>query len=158
MHMKILLILAFTLVASDVLAEDCITTATGKTVCRPGESAAAVNPATGTVTTAQKYPSGVTTAETSTGAKAVDNPNTDTVATTQKHANGVTTAQSSTGAKAAYNPRTGKAAAQQTNQNGVKDTQTTSGGQAKSKNGMGVAETPKGTKCAKGANHEGCKQ
>jgi len=171
------------LVASDVLAEDCITTATGKTVCRPGESAAAVNPAAGTVSRRKntewsdnsrnkhrgqgcqqpehghggndaKTCEWVTTAQSSTGAKAVYNPNTDTAATTQKHANGVTTAQSSTGAKAAYNPRTGKAAAQQTNQNGVKDTQTTSGGQAKSKNGMGVAETLM-HECAKGAKHEG---
>jgi hypothetical protein len=157
MHMKVLLILAFTLVGSNAFAENCITTATGRTVCRPGESAAAVNPATGTATTAQKYPSGVTTAETSTGAKAVYNPNTGTAATSQKYANGVTTAQSNTGAKAAYNPNTGKAATQQTNQNGVKDTQTTAGGQAKTKNGMGVAETPNGTKCARGANHEGCK-
>jgi hypothetical protein len=157
MHMKVLLILAFTLAASDVLAEDCITTVTGRTVCKPAKSAAAVNPATGTVTTAQKSPSGVTTAETSTGAKAAYNPNTGTAATSQKYANGVTTAQSSTGAKAAYNPNTGKAATQQTNQNGVKDTQTTAGGRAKSKNGMGVAETPNGTKCAKGANHAGCK-
>jgi hypothetical protein len=158
MHMRILLILAFTLVASDVLAEDCVTTATGRTVCRPGESAPAVNPPTDTAATTQKNANGVTTAQSSTGAKAVYNPNTDKAATTQKHANGVATAQSSTGAKAAYNPRTGKAATQQTNQNGVKDTKTTSGGQAKSKNGMGVAETPNGTKCAKDASHEGCKQ
>ena len=156
---------------------------TGRTVYRPGESAAAGNPATGTVTTAQKYPNGVTTAETSTGAKAAYNPNTGTAVTTQKYANGVSTAEtntgakavynpntgtaatspkicewsdhrkSSTGAKAAYNPRTGNAATQRTNQNGVKDTQTTAGGQAKTKNGMGVAEAPNGTKCAKGANH-----
>jgi hypothetical protein len=154
--MKVLLVLAFTLVASNVLAEECITTVTGRTVCRPSETTA-VNSATGTVTTAQKYPNGVTTATTSTGAKAAYNPNTGTAATSQKYANGVTTAQSSTGAKAAYNPHTGNAATQQTNQNGVKDTKTSAGGQAKTKNGMGVAEAPNGTKCARGANHEGCK-
>jgi hypothetical protein len=186
MSMKGLLVLALTLVASNVLADQCITTVTGRTVCRPSETAA-VSPATGTVTTAQRYPNGATTAETSTGAKAAYNPNTGTVATTQKNANGVTTAQSSTGAKAAYNPNTGtavtsqkyangvttaqsntgakaaynphtgNAATQQINQNGVKDTQTTAGGQAKTKNGMGVAEAPNGTKCARGENHAGCK-
>jgi hypothetical protein len=98
--MKVLLFLAFTLVAANVFAEECITTVTGRTVCRPGESAAAVNPATGTGTAAQKYPSGVTTAETNSGAKAVYNPNTGTAATTQKYANGVSTAQTNTGAKA----------------------------------------------------------
>jgi hypothetical protein len=185
-NMKILSVLAFALLTSNVLADQCVTTVTGRTVCRPGE-AAAVNPATGTVETAQKYPNGVTTAETSSGAKAAYNPNTGTAATTQKYANGVTTAQSNTGAKAAYNPNTGtavtsqkyangvttaqsntgakaaynphtgNAATQQTNQNGVKDTQTSAGGRAKTKNGMGVAEAPNGTKCARGANHEGCK-
>jgi hypothetical protein len=184
--MKILFVLGFALLASNVLAEQCVTTVTGRTVCRPGETAA-VNPATGTVTTAQRYPNGTTTAETSTGSKAAYNPNTGTVATTQKYANGVTTVQSNTGAKAAYNPNTGTAATtqkyangvttaesntgakaaynphtgnvatQQTNQNGVKDTQTSAGGQAKTKNGMGVAEAPNGTKCARGANHAGCK-
>ena len=154
--MKALLVLAFTLVAANALAEQCVTTVTGRTVCRPSETAA-VHPATGTVTTAEKYPNGATTAETSTGAKAAYNPNTGTAATTQKYANGVTTAQSNTGAKAAYNPHTGNAATQQTNQNGVKDTQTSAGGQAKTKNGMGVAEAPNGTKCARGANHAGCK-
>jgi hypothetical protein len=124
--MKILSVLAFALLTSNVLADQCVTTVTGRTVCRPGE-AAAVNPATGTVETARRYPNGVTTAETSSGAKA------------------------------AYNPHTGNAATQQTNQNGVKDTQTSAGGQAKTKNGMGVAEAPNGTKCARGANYAGCK-
>jgi thiol:disulfide interchange protein len=156
MHMKVLLALAFTLVASSVLAEQCVTTVTGRTVCKPSATAAA-NPATGTVASAQRYPNGTTTADTNTGAKAAYNPNTGTAVTTQKYANGVTTAQSNTGAKAAYNPHTGNAATQQTNQNGVKDTQTTAGGKAKTKNGMGVAEAPNGTKCARGANYQGCK-
>ena len=153
--MKILSVLAFALVTSNVLADQCVTTVTGRTVCRPGEAAAA--PATGTVETAHAYPNGATTAETSSGAKAAYNPNTGTAVTAQKYANGVTTAQSNTGAKAAYNPHTGNAATQRTNQNGVKDTQTSAGGQAKTKNGMGVAEVPNGTKCARGANYAGCK-
>src|SRR5271163_80855 len=127
MPMKVLLTMAFMLVASSVFAADCVTNRLGKTVCSNGQSAVAVNPNTGTVATAQKSPSGVATA------------------------------QSNTGAKAAYNPHTGNAATQQTNQNGVKDTQTTAGGQAKTKNGMGVAEAPNGTKCARGENHSGCK-
>jgi len=154
--MKILLVLALALVASNALAAECITTVTGRTVCRLADSAAG-NPATSTIAEGSKYPNGATTVESSTGAKAAYNPNTGTVATSQKYANGVTTAQSNTGAKAAYNPHTGNAATQQTNQNGVKDTQTTAGGQAKTKNGMGVAEAPNGTKCARGENHSGCK-
>jgi hypothetical protein len=37
----------------------------------------------------------------------------------------------------------------QKNQNGVTTTQTSQGGKAKTKNGMGVAEGPNGTTCAK---------
>jgi hypothetical protein len=59
---------------------------------------------------------------------------------------------------AAVNPNTGKAAASHKNQNGVTTTQTTSGGRAKTKNGMGVAQGPNGTTCAKGANHQGYKK
>jgi hypothetical protein len=125
--MKGLMIIALTLLAADAFAADCFTNALGKTVCSNGQSAAAVNPRTGTVTTAQKAPSGVTTA------------------------------QSSNGSKAAYNPHTGNAAVSQTNSNGVKTTQTSQGGQAKTKNGMGVAEGPGGTTCAKGRYNQGCK-
>jgi len=50
------------------------------------------------------------------------------------------------------------AAVAQTNQNGVTTTNTTRGGQAKTKNGMGVAEGPNGTVCAKGKNNQGCKK
>ncbi len=57
---------------------------------------------------------------------------------------------------AAYNSNTGKAAAAQKNSNGVTTTQTSTGGKAKTKNGMGVAQGPGGTDCAKGKNHEGC--
>jgi hypothetical protein len=92
MLVKVLLTMAFVMFASNVFA-DCVTNRLGKTVCSNG--AVAVNPNTGTVTTAQKSPIGVTTAQTNTGAKA------------------------------AYNPHTGNAAVQQTNQNGVKTTQTT---------------------------------
>jgi len=148
-------ILVFT--ASGAFAADCVTTMTGRTICKDGTTAAAVNPATGTAATAQKYPSGVTTATTNTGAKAAYNPNTGVAATSQKYANGVTTAQTNTGKKAAYNPHTGNAAVQQTNANGSKTTQTSRGGQATTKNGMGVAETPNGTKCYRGAATAGCK-
>jgi hypothetical protein len=95
-------------------------------VARPS-TAVAVNPQTGRVTTAQKYPSGVTSA------------------------------QSSNGAKAAYNPNTRNGAVSQTNSNGVRTTRTTQGGQAKSINGKGIATGPNGTTCAKGANNAGCK-
>jgi hypothetical protein len=59
---------------------------------------------------------------------------------------------------AAVNPNRGKAAVAQKNQNGVTTTQTSSGGNAKTKNGMGVAQGPGGTTCAKGKNHQGCKE
>jgi len=124
--MKLLLIVAFMLSASSVYAANCVTNALGKTVCSNGQSAVAVNPNKGTVTTAQKSPSGVTTA------------------------------QSSNGTKAAYNPHTGNAAVSQTNQNGVKTTQTSRGGHATTKNGMGVATGPNGTTCVKGVNNQGC--
>ncbi len=126
--MKAVSMIACLLFASGTFAADCVTNVRGKTVCSNGQSAAAVNPSTGTVTTAQKSQSGVTTA------------------------------QNSNGSKAAYNPHTGNAAVSQTNQNGVKTTQTSSGGKAKTKNGMGVATGPTGTTCAKGANNQGCKK
>jgi hypothetical protein len=125
--MKILLATASILLVSSGFAADCVTNRLGKTVCSNGQSAVAVNPNKGTVTTAQKS------------------------------ASGVTTAQSSNGNKAAYNPHTGNAAVSQTNQNGVKTTQTSNGGKAKSKNGVGVATGPKGTTCVKGVHNEGCK-
>jgi Protein of unknown function (DUF3300) len=95
-------------------------------VARPA-TAVAVNPQTGRVTTAQKYP------------------------------NGVTTAQSSNGSKAAYNPNTRNGAVSQTNANGVKTTRTTQGAQAKTINGKGIATGPNGTTCARGVNNAGCK-
>jgi hypothetical protein len=79
-----------------------------------------------------------------------------TVTTSQKYANGATTAQNSNGTKAAYNPNTGTAAVSQKNQNGVTTTETNWGGEAKTKNGMGVAQGPGGTTCAKGRNNQGC--
>ena len=45
------------------------------------------------------------------------NPNTGNVTTAQKYPNGETTAQSSNGTKAVYNPHTGNAAVAQKNQN-----------------------------------------
>ena len=56
----------------------------------------------------------------------------------------------------AVNPNTGNVGVSQKNQNGVTTTQTTNGGKAKTKNGVGVAQGPGGTDCAKGKNHEGC--
>jgi hypothetical protein len=129
LQMKNILVVACLLLASGACAADaanCVTNLRGKTVCSNGEKAVAVNPNTGTVTTAQKNPSGVTTA------------------------------QNSNGAKAAYNPRTGNAAVATTNQNGVTTTQTRRGAEAKTKNGMGVAQGPNGTTCAKGVNNQGC--
>jgi hypothetical protein len=95
-------------------------------VARPA-TGVAVNPQAGRVTTAQKYPSGVTTL------------------------------QNNNGTKAAYNPKTGNGAVSQTNSNGVKTTRTTQGAQAKTKNGNGVVTGPNGTKCARGANSAGCR-
>ena len=126
--MKILFMMALMLIASLASAADCVTNASGKTVCSNGEKAIAVNPNTGTVTTAQRNPGGVTTV------------------------------QSNTGTKAAVNPRTGNAAVAKTNQNGVTTTKTARGGEAKTKNGMGVVEGPNGTTCAKGKYNQGCKK
>ena len=124
--MKAVPILLGLLFASSALAADCVTNARGKTICGNGQSAAAVNPRTGTVTTAP-MPQG-----------------------------GVKSAQSNNGTKAEYNPYTGNAAVSQTNQNGVKTTQTRHGAEAKTKNGVGVATGPRGTTCAKSANNQGC--
>ncbi len=124
--MKAILVLVCVLFGSGAMAADCLTNARGKTICSNGEKAVAVNPNTGTITTAQK------------------------------NANGVTSSQRSNGAKAAYNPNTGNAAVAHQNQNGVTTTRTTPGGQAKAKNGMGAVQGPNGTNCAKGKNTQGC--
>jgi hypothetical protein len=126
--MKALLLMGCLFLASGALAADCVTNLRGKVVCANGQQAAAVNPNTGTVTTAQK------------------------------HSNGATTVQNSNGAKAAYNPNTGNAAVSQKSANGVTTTRTSRGGEAKTKNGMGVAQGPNGTTCAKGVNNSGCKK
>ncbi len=125
--MKALWIMASVSIASSAFAADCVTNALGKVVCANGQSAVAVNPNQGTVTTAQKAPGGVTTV------------------------------QKSNGTKAAYNPHTGNAAVSQTNQNGVRTTQTSRGVKAQTKNGVGVATGPNGTTCVKGPNNQGCK-
>jgi hypothetical protein len=135
-------VLVFLLLSSGTYAADCVTTVRGKTVCSNGQSAAAVNPSKGTVTTAQKPQTGVTTAHSNNG----------------QSAGAVTTAQTGNGTKAAYNPHTGNAAVSQTNQNGVKTTQTSHGAEAKTKNGKGVATGPNGTTCAKGVNEKGCQK
>jgi hypothetical protein len=85
------------------------------------------------------------------------NPQTGRAATAQRYPSGVTTAQGSNGTKAAYNPNTHRGAVSQTNANGVKTTRTTQGGQATTRNGRGVATGPNGTTCAKGVNNAGCK-
>src|SRR5438128_71796 len=128
MQMKVLILIGCVMFTSSAFAADCVTNLRGKVVCANGEQAAAVNPNTGTVTTTQKYQ------------------------------NGATTAQNSNGAKAAYNPNTGNAAVSQKNANGVTTTRTSRGGEAKTKNGMGVAQGPGGTTCAKGVNNAGCKK
>ncbi len=128
MQVKLLCMLALLGLASGAWGADCVTNALGKTVCSNGQKAVVVNPNTNTVTTAQKNPGGVTTV------------------------------QSSNGTRAAYNPHTGNAAVAQKNQNGVTTTQTSRGGTAKTKNGMGVAQGPNGTTCAKGKYNQGCKK
>ncbi|MGZ8226813.1 MAG: hypothetical protein ACXWT3_09260 [Methylococcaceae bacterium] len=55
-----------------------------------------------------------------------------------------------------YNPNTGNAWKAQTNQNGVTTTETAKGGQAKTRNGMGVAQTPGGKTCVKTRYNQGC--
>jgi hypothetical protein len=124
--MKRLLMMAFISIASNAFAANCVTSALGKTVCSNGQGAVAANPHHGTVTTAKKAPSGVTTV------------------------------QNSNGTKAAYNPHTGNAVVSQTNQKGVKTTQTSRGAHAQTKNGKGVVTGPNGTTCVKGMNNQGC--
>ena len=126
--MKIIFLLVALLLSLDAFGADCYTNRLGKTICDNGQKAVVVNPNTGNAATAQKSPSGVTTVNTNTGAKA------------------------------AYNPQTGNVATSQTNQNGVKSTQTSRGAQATTKNGVGVVEGPNGTKCAKSATNQGCKK
>jgi hypothetical protein len=126
--MKTIFLMTLVLLSVGAFADDCYTNRFGKKICSSGQNAVAVNPSTGNVATAQKSPGGVTTVNTNTGKKA------------------------------AYNPRTGNVATSQTNQNGVKTTQTSRGAQASTKNGVGVAEGPNGTKCAKTATNQGCKK
>jgi len=144
MQMKILSLLACMLFASSMFAqEDCVKNLRGETVCKNGQTAAAVNPNTGNAAVAHKNANGVTTTQTTNGG-------------TAKTRNGSGVAQGPNGTTAAVNGRTGNAAVAQKNQNGVTTTQTTNGGKAKTKNGMGVSQGPNGKDCAKGENHEGC--
>ena len=107
-----------------------------------GQTAVVTNPNTGKATVVHKNPNGVTTTQTN---------------STVKTTNGATVAQGPNSA-AAVNSRTGNAAVAHTNSNGVTTTQTTNGGKAKTKNGMGVAQGPGGTTCAKGKYEQGCKK
>jgi hypothetical protein len=154
--MKKFLIVGCLLVAPVSYGAECVTNSRGQTVCGNGANAVAVNPNTGTVTTAQKNANGVTTMQNSNGAKAAYNPKTGTATTSQRYQNGAVSAQNSNGTKAAYNPNTGNAAVQTKNANGVATTQSSRGGEAKTKNGMGVAQGPGGTTCAKGKYNAGC--
>jgi hypothetical protein len=72
--MKILMIFALSLIALAALAEDCVTLATGRKVCKP---VAAAGPTTNQVTAVQ----------TNTVTNAAYNPNTGTAATSEKYAN-----------------------------------------------------------------------
>lgn len=55
------------------------------------------------------------------------------------------------------NPNTGNAWKSETNPNsGVKSTESSSGAKAKTKNGMGVYQSPSGKTCAKGRYNKGC--
>jgi hypothetical protein len=145
-YMKLLSLLACLLFASTVFAQqDCVKNLRGETVCKNGQTAAAVNPNTGNAAVAHKNPNGVTTTQTTNGGEA-------------KSKNGVGVVQGANGTKAAVNTNTGNAAVSSKNQNGVATTQTSNGGEAKTKNGMGVAKGPNGTDCAKGKNHQGCKE
>lgn len=56
-----------------------------------------------------------------------------------------------------YNPNTGKTRKTETNDAGVKTTQTNRGGEAKTKNGVGMVQTPGGTTCVKTQSNQGCK-
>ncbi|MCK9622924.1 MAG: hypothetical protein WAV82_08605 [Methylobacter sp.] len=56
-----------------------------------------------------------------------------------------------------YNPNTRTVKKTETNDLGVKTTETSRGGEAKTKNGVGVVQTPGGTTCVKTRNNQGCK-
>jgi hypothetical protein len=69
---------------------------------------------------------------------------------------GKTVCSSGQGEAAGYNPNTGTAFKSETNQSGVTTTQSSRGGEAKTKNGMGVAQTPSGKTCVKTRYNKGC--
>ncbi|HEY6304521.1 MAG TPA: hypothetical protein VIX14_15800 [Terriglobales bacterium] len=68
--MKVLLMMTCMFLAASSLAQDCVTNFRGQTVCKNGNTAAAVNPNTGTAPVAQKNSNGVTTTQTSNGGEA----------------------------------------------------------------------------------------
>lgn len=55
-----------------------------------------------------------------------------------------------------YNPNTGTAWRSETNARGVTTTETSRGGEAKTKDGVGVAQTPGGKTCVKTRYNRGC--
>ena len=69
---------------------------------------------------------------------------------------GKTVCSNGQGEAAGYNPNTGTAFKAETNQNGVTTTQGSRGGEAKTKNGVGVVQTPGGKTCVKTRNNQGC--
>ena len=56
-----------------------------------------------------------------------------------------------------YNSRTGTVHKTETNESGVKTTESNRGGEAKTKNGVGVYQSPNGTTCVKTKENQGCK-
>jgi hypothetical protein len=68
------------MLASNAFSADCVTNLRGRVICANGAQAATVNQSNGTVTTAQRYSNGATTAQNSNGTRAAYNPNTGTAA------------------------------------------------------------------------------
>lgn len=68
--MKVLLMMACVLLASSLVAQDCVENARGETVCGNGKTAAAANPNTGKAAVSQRNSNGVATTKTNTGGEA----------------------------------------------------------------------------------------
>ncbi|HWY71431.1 MAG TPA: hypothetical protein VNX88_22380 [Terriglobales bacterium] len=71
--MKSLVLIGCVFLALSTVAQasqDCVKNRRGETVCKNGQTAAAVNPRTGNAAVAQKNQNGVTTTQTANGAKA----------------------------------------------------------------------------------------
>src|ERR1700704_5383862 len=112
--MKSLLMMACMFLATGLFAQGCVKNRRGETVCKNGQTAAAVNPNTGNAAVAHKNQNGVTTTQTSYGGEA-------------KTKNGADVATSGNGNTAAVKTNRGNAAVAQKNSNGVTTTQTSNG-------------------------------